>query len=150
MLMLMRGLRHPWLLIVVCLLSPASSARADYPAGHSCQLVAGFAQPRVLYRLADRADRLVLSVSPKNFAPVLPALRDTSTPQAVPAALPSEVQAPANSRGGSGGWWIVAGVGVIVIAGIVVAALVLGSSTSRTPDPVRGNVGGTVQTLGAP
>lgn len=159
MLSLMRGLSHHWMLLLVCVLSPAASARADYAPGHTCQLVASFAQPRMLYRIADHADRLALSVLPKNFSPALaplPVLRDTSTSAptapaaALPASPPSETAAPASSASGDRAWWLVAGAGVVVIVSIVVIAVVLGSSATRTPESVRGNVGGTVQTLGAP
>lgn len=158
MLSLMRGFSHHAMLLAVCVLSQAASARAEYMPGHTCQLVASFARPRTLYRIADRADRLVLAL-PNNFASALaplPALRDTFTSvssapaAALPAAPPSEPAAAGSSGSGSAGWWIVAGASVVVVAGIIVAAVVLGSSATRTPQPVRGNVGGTVQTLGAP
>lgn len=158
MLSLMRRFSHHWTLLAVCVVSQAASARADSIPGHTCQLVAGLARPRVLYRLADRADRLALAL-PKNFASALaplPVLRDTFTSgpidpaAALPAAAASEPAAASSSTNSARGWWIVAGASVVVVAGIIVAAVVLGSSATRTPQPVRGNVGGTVQTLGAP
>jgi tetratricopeptide (TPR) repeat protein len=48
-------------------------------------------------------------------------------------------------------WWVWAGAGSLLVAGIVVVALAVGSSGARSvPEPVKGNVGGAVQTLGAP
>jgi tetratricopeptide (TPR) repeat protein len=48
-----------------------------------------------------------------------------------------------------GPWWLWAGAGTLVVAGIVIAALSLGSATT-SPDPLRGNLGSAVQTLMRP
>jgi hypothetical protein len=48
-----------------------------------------------------------------------------------------------------GPWWLWAGAGGVVVAGIVIAALSLGSSAT-SPEPIRGNLGSAVQTLMRP
>lgn len=142
------------LLLVVGLATPASAA-ADY--AELRLLHVSRTQPRMLYRIADQGDPLIVRVAPRTLAtvPTVPRLR---TVNALPeAALPpsavlstSASSEPAGSPSVLKAWWLWAGVGIVAVAGIVVAAVMLGSSATRTPDPVRGNVGGTVQTLGGP
>jgi len=65
----------------------------------------------------------------------------TVAPGAAPQADDTESSA--------GPVWIWAGAGVLAVTAIVVAGVLVGSSSaSSTPAPVRGNVGGTIQTLG--
>jgi tetratricopeptide (TPR) repeat protein len=64
------------------------------------------------------------------------------------AAAPS---AATESRASAAGpWWLWLGVGTLAVASIVVVAVLVGPSSTRDQAPVRGNVGGVVQTLGAP
>jgi tetratricopeptide (TPR) repeat protein len=68
-----------------------------------------------------------------------------------PAAAPDAATAPMSDRKSRvSAWWIVAGVSVLAVGGIIAAAFAMGSSAARQPTPIQGNVGGTVQTLGAP
>jgi tetratricopeptide (TPR) repeat protein len=86
---------------------------------------------------------------------------DALSPQAAArsstnATAPTETPQPAGGQDASRGqdlsraWWLWAGAGTLAVAGIVVAALLIGSSSTRAQPPVQGNVGGVVQTLGAP
>lgn len=81
----------------------------------------------------------------------------TAPSQVAQAVEPGPVSAPAAAtepdahESAAGPLWIWVGAGVLSVAAIVVAGVLIGSSSSSsTPAPVRGNVGGTVQTLGAP
>jgi len=47
-------------------------------------------------------------------------------------------------------WWLWAGAGTVAVASIVIVAVLMGSASARESPPVQGNVGGVVQTLGAP
>jgi tetratricopeptide (TPR) repeat protein len=68
-----------------------------------------------------------------------------------PATAPEAATAPISDRKTRvSAWWIVAGVSVLAIGGIIAAAFAMGTSAARQPTPIQGNVGGTVQTLGAP
>lgn len=68
-----------------------------------------------------------------------------------PSAAPEAATAPVPERKSHAStWWIVAGVGVLAVGGIIAAAFAMGSSAARQPTLIQGNVGGTVQTLGAP
>jgi len=74
-----------------------------------------------------------------------PAAQTPSAPTAATAASPS------SSSSGAGPVWLWAGAGVLAVTAIVVAGVLMGSSSaSSTPAPIRGNVGGTIQTLGVP
>jgi tetratricopeptide (TPR) repeat protein len=69
------------------------------------------------------------------------------------AAAPTgsgEPGAPAQAKKDSGGelWWLWAGIGAAVV-GTVIAALVVTSSSDPVQPPMRGSVGGTIQTLEA-
>jgi tetratricopeptide (TPR) repeat protein len=82
----------------------------------------------------------------------MPAEQEELAPSAAAKhAAPEAATAPVSDRKSHNpAWWIVAGVGVLAVSGIIAAALALGSSSARQPTPIQGNVGGTVQTLGAP
>jgi tetratricopeptide (TPR) repeat protein len=58
--------------------------------------------------------------------------------------------APSNGKDVLRAWWLWAGAGTVAVAGIVVAAVLIGSSSTHAQPPVQGNVGGVVQTLGKP
>ena len=70
------------------------------------------------------------------------------------AAAPDAATAPDGAtRGGHGNagpWWLWVGAGTVAVAGIVVAAILVGSGSPSERPPVEGNVAGVVQTLGAP
>jgi hypothetical protein len=99
-------------------------------------------------------------------APIPAATRAETKPQpsAAPAKPPADLAAPAAAvaadgsskpngadDGGLKPWWIIAGAGTLVVAGIMVIALTVGASSSHsTPPPVKGNIGGSVQTLRGP
>jgi hypothetical protein len=71
--------------------------------------------------------------------------RDGAAPgAALHAQQPSSGDSPR-----TGPWWLWAGAGGVVVVGIVIAALSLGSSAT-SPDPLRGNLGGAVHTLSRP
>jgi tetratricopeptide (TPR) repeat protein len=71
--------------------------------------------------------------------------------EAEPSAAPAAATHADSGEGGAGPVWIWAGAGVLVVAAIVVAGVLIGSSSaSSTPAPVRGNVGGNIQTLVGP
>ncbi len=53
---------------------------------------------------------------------------------------------PSTAREGGELWWLWAGIGAVVV-GTVVAALVVTSSDDPAQPPLRGDVGGTIQTL---
>lgn len=74
------------------------------------------------------------------------------------AASAPVASAPTGATSGShagesaaGPAWLWAGAGVLALTAIIVAGVLVGTSSgSSTPTPVHGNVGGTIQTLGAP
>lgn len=70
---------------------------------------------------------------------------EASAPE--PAAAPGE---PAHVKAEAGGelWWLWAGIGAVVV-GSVIAALIVTSSNDPVQPPMRGSVGGTIQTLEA-
>jgi tetratricopeptide (TPR) repeat protein len=68
-----------------------------------------------------------------------------SAPAAPPRAS-SDVPAEHSGRA----WWLWAGVGTLAVTGIVLAAVLVGSSSTHMLKPVEGNVGGVVRTLGGP
>jgi tetratricopeptide (TPR) repeat protein len=68
--------------------------------------------------------------------------------RAAPGAALRATQASSESTR-VGPWWLWAGAGGVVVVGIVIAALSLGSSAT-SPEPVRGNLGSAVQTLMRP
>ena len=103
----------------------------------------------------------VASTPAREPAPATPAVATAPPPVEVLAAAPAEsphppaapeaATAPVPERKSHAStWWIVAGVGVLAVGGIIAAAFAMGSSAARQPTPIQGNVGGTVQTLGAP
>ena len=53
------------------------------------------------------------------------------------------------SKHGAGPIWLWAAGGAAVIAGIVIAAVVISGGSPSTSDPVQGNVGSAIQTLGS-
>lgn len=73
--------------------------------------------------------------------------------QAAPALATANMTNPRSERAHrdpAGPFWIWAAGGVAVVAGIVIAALVINAGESpSSADPVRGNVGGSIQTLGS-
>jgi len=91
----------------------------------------------------------VAPVSPRAAAPRNP---DGAHDQArVPAAaLATDTEQGRRDSGGAGPWWIWVGAGALVVIGVTVAAVALGSPASTTPDVVQGNLGRAVQTLAAP
>ena len=73
----------------------------------------------------------------------------TAAAPSAPTAATSGTQAAEDNPAGP--LWLWAGAGVVAVAAIVVTGILVGhSSSSSTPEPVRGNVGGTIQTLGRP
>jgi hypothetical protein len=88
--------------------------------------------------------------------PAVPSPRDGAA-VAEPAPTPARAAPGAALRAAQssdepprvGPWWLWAGAGGVVVAGIVIAALSLGSSAT-SPEPIRGNLGSAVQTLMQP
>ena len=58
--------------------------------------------------------------------------------------------APRRHASAAGPWWLWAGAGTLTLVGVVVAAIIVGAASAHEQPPVKGNVGGVVQTLGAP
>ena len=86
-------------------------------------------------------------------APSQPSAASSAAAAPAPAAATAPGREPNTGSGASaaGPVWLWAGAGVVAVAAIVIAGVLIGSSSgSSTPAPVRGNVGGTIQTLGAP
>ena len=79
-----------------------------------------------------------------NAADSAPALALTHTGEG------GEPRSERGSKQSAGPIWLWAAGGAAVIAGIVIAAVVVSSAGStNTPDPVQGNVGSAIQTLGS-
>jgi hypothetical protein len=75
--------------------------------------------------------------------------RESSTPSA-PVLATSHTATETARRDPAGPFWIWAAGGVVVVTGIVIAALVISAGGSASsPEPVRGNVGSAIQTLGS-
>lgn len=94
-------------------------------------------------------------------APLPPPTAATATApnQVARAASPATGDAPdltaaspeTSRESPAGPIWVWAGAGALAVAAIVVAGVLVGTSAaSSTPASIRGNVGGTIQTLGAP
>jgi tetratricopeptide (TPR) repeat protein len=64
------------------------------------------------------------------------------------AAAPQDATRSGHNRAGP--WWAWAGAGTLVVVGIVVVAALVGAGSPHEQAPVKGNIGGVVQTLGAP
>jgi tetratricopeptide (TPR) repeat protein len=99
---------------------------------------------------APAADAALSPVAAARAEPPPPsAAEPAASPPEVAPALDVTASPAATSKDLTRAWWLWAGAGTLVVAGIVVLALTVGSSSSHsTPDPVKGNVGGAVQTLG--
>jgi tetratricopeptide (TPR) repeat protein len=79
-----------------------------------------------------------------------------NAPEATPPRLavtqpePSKPESESTHTGPAGPIWIWATGGAVVVAGIVIAAVLISSGgSSRMGDPVQGNVGSAIQTLGS-
>jgi tetratricopeptide (TPR) repeat protein len=76
-----------------------------------------------------------------------PAAAASTTGEAAAPGAPADTNAPAAKRSGGGElWWLWAGIGAAVV-GTVIAALIVTSSDDPVQPPMRGSVGGTIQTL---
>jgi hypothetical protein len=70
--------------------------------------------------------------------------------QSAPTLATTPVQTENIRRDPAGPFWIWAAGGAVVVTGIVIAALVISAGGSASsPEPVRGNVGSAIQTLGS-
>ena len=71
-----------------------------------------------------------------------------TTGEAAAPGAPADTNAPPAAKRDGGGelWWLWAGIGAAVV-GTVIAALVVTSSDDPVQPPMRGSVGGTIQTL---
>jgi tetratricopeptide (TPR) repeat protein len=100
-----------------------------------------------------RANLEALQIPRVGNAALSPQAAANTSTNASTAPTTSDVTSNAGAKGGrdaAGAWWLWAGAGTLAVAGIIVAAVLVGSSSTRDQSPVRGNVGGVVQTLGAP
>jgi tetratricopeptide (TPR) repeat protein len=74
----------------------------------------------------------------------------TSTELAAPTLAVSNTRSETTHRDPAGPFWVWAAGGAVVVTGIVIAALVISAGGSASsPEPVRGNVGSAIQTLGS-
>jgi tetratricopeptide (TPR) repeat protein len=109
------------------------------------------AKDRAFIESRIRADQSALSRSatPTKSAATTPA-RTVAAPSAAlrsTALAGSEQRAHTGQHNPAGPWWLWAGAGVLVVAGVVVAAVGLNSAGESTPERVRGNLGQATQTL---
>jgi tetratricopeptide (TPR) repeat protein len=70
----------------------------------------------------------------------------TGEAEAAAPGAPADTGAPAAKHSGGELWWLWAGIGAAVV-GTVIAALIVTSSSDPVQPPMRGSVGGTIQTL---
>jgi hypothetical protein len=119
-------------------------AAADLEAKPAAASVATKPQPSAAEpNLSTGASAQPLARAPQKTMP-------TPAPAAAVAGDESTKSKPTDD-GGLKPWWIIAGAGTLVVAGIMVIALTVGASGAHsTPQPVKGNIGGSVQTLGGP
>ena len=97
-----------------------------------------------------RANEAAIERESRTQAEPQPQTEASQPPTAAPAAAVSGAQT-AEADNPAGPLWLWAGAGVVAVAAIVVTGVLVGhSSSSSTPEPVRGNVGGTIRTLGRP
>lgn len=75
-----------------------------------------------------------------------PTAAASASGEASASAPTAEPGAPTAKREGGELWWLWAGVGAVVV-GTVIAALVVTSADDPVQAPMRGSVGGTIQTL---
>jgi tetratricopeptide (TPR) repeat protein len=75
-----------------------------------------------------------------------PAAAASTTGEASAAGAPADTGAAADKSSGGELWWVWAGIGAAVV-GTVIAALIVTSSSDPVQPPMRGSVGGTIQTL---
>ncbi len=89
-------------------------------------------------REAEGGSRKALDLSPSAAA--------STTGDTAVASAGAESGAPVAKSGGGELWWLWAGIGAAVV-GSVIAALIVTSSDDPVQPPMRGSVGGTIQTL---
>jgi tetratricopeptide (TPR) repeat protein len=95
------------------------------------------------------ANRAALA-TPAAQAALSPEAAAQAAPPSAEAASPLAPAPAAASKPLLKQWWLWAGAGVIVVAGVVVTALLVGSSSTHKSGPINGNVGGVVETLRTP